>query len=235
MGWLITLGILILLGILPLGASVKYDAEGPLVKVIAGPVRITVFPRDKKPKKEKNQKKSKKEPEKTEPSDHKPVETAQAEPAKKSEPAPKPAESKAERSAPPKEEKKKSGGPITDFLPLLKVALDLLNDFRRKLRINRLEVKLVMAGGDPCDLAVNYGKAWTAIGNLLPRLEKVLVIKKRDIDVECDFTASQTTIYARLDLTITLGRILAIVVVYGFRAVVEFLKIKNKRKGGASK
>ena len=69
----------------------------------------------------------------------------------------------------------------------------------------------------------------------MPRLEKVLVIKKRDIDVECDFTASQTTIYARLDLTITLGRILAIAVVYGFRAVVELIKIKNKRKGGASK
>ena len=122
-----------------------------------------------------------------------------------------------------------------DFLPLLKVALDLLNVFRRKLRVNLMEVKLVMAGGDPCDLAVNYGRAWTAIGNLLPRLENVLAIKKRDINVECDFLASKTTIYVRLDLTITLGRILAIAVIYGFRAMVEFLKIKNKRKGGASK
>ena len=130
---------------------------------------------------------------------------------------------------------KKKGGSVMDFLPLVDVALGLLNDLRRKLRVDYLELKVVMAGGDPCDLAMNYGKAWAAIGNLMPRLEKVLVIKKRDIDVECDFTASQTTIYARLDLTITLGRILAIVVVYGFRAVVEFLKIKNKRKGGASK
>ena len=223
MGWLITLGILLLLGILPLGASVKYDADGPLVRVIAGPIRITVFPRDKKPKKEK--KKPETAPENPEPTKNKPKETAKPAP-KKDKPA---------KPAPAEEPKKKSGGPITDFLPLLKVALDLLNDFRRKLRVNRLEVKLVMAGGDPCDLAMNYGKAWTAIGNLLPRLEKVLVIQKRDIDVECDFTASQTTIYARLDLTITLGRILAIVVVYGFRAVVEFIKIKNKRKGGASK
>ena len=61
------------------------------------------------------------------------------------------------------------------------------------------------------------------------------MIKKRDIDVGCDFVASETTIYVRLDLTITLGRILAIAVVYGFRGIVEFLKIKNKRKGGASK
>ena len=223
MGWLITLGILLLLGILPLGASVKYDADGPLVKVIAGPVRITLFPRDKKPKKE--TKSMEKALENPEPAEKKPQETEKTAAQKDKSPQP------ASKEAP----KEKSGGPITDFLPLLKVALDLLNDFRRKLRVNRLEVKLVMAGGDPCDLALNYGKAWAAIGNLLPRLEKVLVIKKRDIDVECDFLASKTTIYARLDLTITLGRILAIAVVYGFRAIVEFLKIKNKRKGGASK
>ena len=222
MGWLIALGILLLLGILPLGASVKYDADGPLVKVIAGPIRITVFPRDAKPKKEK---KSKIEPEKNGSAEEKPKKTGKSSGKK----------DKTTKSTPQETSEKKSGGPITDFLPLLKVALDLLNDFRRKLRVNRLEVKLVMAGGDPCDLAMNYGKAWTAIGNLLPRLENVLVIKKRDIEVECDFVASKTTIYVRLDLTITLGRILVIAVVYGFRAIVEFLKIKNKRKGGASK
>ena len=223
MGWMITLGILVLLAILPLGASVKYDADGPLVKLIAGPVKITLFPRPKKPKKEKKEKKppkAKKEKKKT----------AESKPVAKNKKTP---EKKAETKAEP--EKKKSGGPVTDFLPLLKVALDLLNDFRRKLRVNRLEAKVVMAGSDPCDLAINFGRAWTAIGNLMPRLEKVLVIKKRDIDVECDFTASETTIYARLDLTITLGRILAIAVVYGFRAVVELIKINNKRKGGASK
>ena len=222
MGWLITLGIFLLLGILPLGASVKYDADGPLVKVIAGPIRITVFPRDAKPKKEKR---PKKEPENPDTSEKKPKKTGKSSGKKET----------TTESTPQETSEKKSGGPITDFLPLLKVALDLLNDFRRKLRVNRLEVKLVMAGGDPCDLAVNYGKAWTAIGNILPRLENVLVIQKRDIDVACDFVASQTTIYVRLDLTITLGRILAIAVVYGFRAIVEFLKIKNKRKGGASK
>ena len=220
MGWLITLGIVVLLAILPLGASVKYDADGPLVKLIAGPVKITLFPRPKKPKKEKKSKEPKKAPEKKE----KPV-PASLKASAKELPA----------ATPENPEKKKSGGPVTDFLPLLKVALDLLNDFRKKLRVNRLEVKLIMAGDDPCDLAMNYGKAWAAIGNLMPRLERVLVIKKRDIDVECDFTASQTTIYARLDLTITLGRILAIAVVYGVRAIVELLKIKNKRKGGASK
>ena len=56
MGWLITLGILTLLAILPLGVSVRYDEDGAVVRVIAGPVKITLFPRknkEKKPRKEK--------------------------------------------------------------------------------------------------------------------------------------------------------------------------------------
>ena len=223
MGWLITFGILFLLAILPLGVSIKYDEDGAVVKVIAGPVKITLFPRPKKDKKEKKQKikdpESPKEPEK------------QADPAKTEQPVKEPS-SKAEKKEKPA---KKSGGPITDFLPLVQIALDMLGAFRRRLRLNVLELKLIMAADDPCDLAVNYGRAWAAVGNLMPRLERVFVIKKRNIEVECDFEASQTKVTARLDLTITLGRIIATVVVYGVKALIEFLKIKNKRKGGASK
>ena len=94
-------------------------------------------------------------------------------------------------------------------------------------------MKLTLAGGDPCDLAVNYGRAWAALGNLLPLLEQVLVIKKRDLVVACDFTADKTFIYAHVDLTITLGRILSLGVLYGIRVLREFIKIMNKRKGGA--
>ena len=223
MGWLITFGILFLLAILPLGVSVKYDEDGAVVKVIAGPVKITLFPRPKKDKKEKKQKikdpESPKEPEK------------QADPAKTEQPVKEPS-SKAEKKEKPA---KKSGGPITDFLPLVQIALDMLGAFRRRLRLNLLELKLIMAADDPCDLAVNYGRAWAAVGNLMPRLERVFVIKKRNVEVECDFESSQTKVIARLDLTITLGRIIATAVVYGVKALIEFLKIKNKRKGGASK
>ena len=61
------------------------------------------------------------------------------------------------------------------------------------------------------------------------------MIQKRDLEVECDFTANETLVIARLDLTITLGRLLALGIVYGFRALIEFLKIKKKRKGGVVK
>ena len=64
MGWLIAAGVLILLAVLPLGVSAVYDEAGPVVRLIAGPVRICVYP--SKPKKEKESEKSKKETEKKE-------------------------------------------------------------------------------------------------------------------------------------------------------------------------
>ncbi len=136
-------------------------------------------------------------------------------------------------SAPAPETKK--GGSVTDFLPLVQVALDFLGAFRRKLRIKRLEMKVILAGDDPCDLAVNYGRANAALGNLWPRLESLFVIKKRDVQVECDFAADETRVKARLDLNITIGRLLSLAVRYGYRALREYLKIKKIREGGAVK
>ena len=61
MGWWITLGVLVLLAVLPLGASVRYNGDGPLVRVILGPIKFTVFPLKKKEKKEKTKKEPQKE------------------------------------------------------------------------------------------------------------------------------------------------------------------------------
>ena len=207
MGWLITFGILALLAILPLGAKVVYDASGFGLDVIAGPIWIPILPKKKDaPKKEKKKKESKKK-----------------------------SSGKNGKAAAAPEKKKKKGGPITDFLPIVKTALELLNSFRKKLRIKRLDLKMIMAADDPCDLAINYGRANAAMGNLLPRLERCFVIKKRNIEVECDFEASQTLILARADITITLGWLLGIVVFYGVRALKQYIQIKNKRKGGTKK
>ena len=213
MGWLITLGILLLLAILPVGVRLRYNSEGVLVKLIAGPVKIVLFPRPKKEKKDKKNTKKK---------DQKAVEE---------ECLPKPPQPPKKKKD--KKSKEEKGGSLTDFLPLVQIALDFLGDFRRKLRLNDLYLRLILAANDPCDLAVNYGRAWAAVGNLMPQLEKWFVIKKRDVEVECDFEASQTLIIARLDLTVTVGRLLAAAARFAVRALIEYLKIKKKRKGGA--
>lgn len=209
MGVLFSAVVLLALAVIPLGVRIRYNDAGFLLRVIAGPVRITVFPRKKKPKKQKTkQKKQKagKRPESTDSGDTPPQ-------------APKPVP-----------EPKEKGGSLTRFLPLVKLGLKFLGDFRRKLRVDNLFLRLILAGDDPCDLAVNYGRTWAAVGNLMPQLERLFVIKKRDIQVECDFTAEEISVIAHVDITITLGRLLTLAVVYGIRVLFEFLSMK--RKGG---
>lgn len=213
MGWLIALGILALLAGMPLGVSVCYDSAGVLVKVIAGFLRIQVVP-SKSKSGEKDQKEKYTKSGATE------KKTVKQTNAQKTEPA--------------EESPVKKGGSAMDFMPLVQLALEFLGTFTRKLRINRMELRIVLAGDDPCDLAVNYGKAWTALGNLWPRLEEVFVLRKRDVEVQCDFEGTQTLVTARVDISITLGRLLSLLVCYGIRALRQYMKITDKRKGGAA-
>ena len=215
MGLWIAGAVLLALWLLPLGIRFRYNSSGIMLRVIAGPLKITVFPMKKKPKKQK--KKPKKE-EKQE----------QAQSAVQEDKPPQPP--KPEPSAGKEQER---GGSLLRFLPLVKLAVNFLGDFRRKLRLNNLVLHLTLGCDDPCDLAMNYGRAWAAVGNLLPTLERLFVIKKRDIQVACDFTSEETRIVAHADITITLGRLLCLAVYYGIRALIEFMTLK--RKGGAVK
>ena len=123
----------------------------------------------------------------------------------------------------------------TSYIAHHRSCLDSIDDELIRLLARRLEMKLIMAADDPCDLAVNYGRAWAALGNLMPQLERCFVIKKRDLEVECDFEATKILIVARLDMTITLGRLLRLLVRHGLRGLKEFINLQNLRKGGAPK
>ena len=196
MAWLIAIGILVLIAILPVGVRLVYQKEGAVCSLLFGWIKIRLFPKEKKVKEHKKTKKSKK------------------------------------KSSAPKEKKQESGS-WKDFIPLVKIGIEFLGKLRRKIRVKYLELNLVMAGEDPCDLALNYGRAWAGVGNVMPLLEQVFVIKKRNIQVQCDFTADETKVTARLDVTITVGRAVCLAVKYGYRAIREYFKIMKLRKGGA--
>lgn len=197
MGWLIALGILAALALLPIGVSVRYNEDGFSLRCLLGWIPISLT--KKGSGKTKPKKQGKKKPKK-----------------KTSEP-----------------EKEKKGGSITDFLPLVQTGAALLNALRKKVRVRRLEMKLILAADDPCDLAINYGRAWAAVGNLMPQLERVFVIRKRDVEVECDFESSETAVKARVDAVIRFGAVVWIAVYYGLRALKQLFVILKSRKGGA--
>ena len=204
--WMIALLIFaffFLIGCIPVGADVSYLGGVLTVKAKISLLRLTLLP--KKPKKPQKQKKS-----------------------KKSKKKPKPEK--------PKEKKKPqplSGG-ISGVMELLQFACDTLGDLRRKLRMERLELHVRFgAGDDAAKTAISYGRAWALIGTMLPMLERIFVIKERDIGAELDYNKEEKiTLDARLCITITIGRALAL----ALRAGIRFLKIyKETNKGGAEK
>ena len=195
---LVILAVLVLIGCIPVGVDARYSADGLFLAARLGPFRLQLLPQKpkKKPKKRKPQQK---QPEKT--------------PAK----------------AGPQEKKPNpllSGG-MDGLMQLLDLAFDTLGDLRRKLRVNELTLYVRIGGADdPAKAAVGYGRAWAAIGALTPSLERLFVIKKRDIRPALDYTISNTQIDAHLVTTITIGRSLAL----ALRAGIRFLKILNERK-----
>ena len=85
-----------------------------------------------------------------------------------------------------------SGG-VDGILQLLDIVLDTLGDLRRKLRVNELTLYVRIGGSDdPAKAAMGYGRAWAAIGAITPSLERLFVIKKRDIRPALDYTISNT-------------------------------------------
>ena len=193
---LVIFAVLVLIGCIPVGVDARYGADGIFLAAKIGPFRLQLLPQ--KPKKKK--KKPAKQP-----------------------PAVKPAEKK------PAEKKQNpllSGG-VDGLLQLLGFAFDTLGDLRRKLRVNALMLHVTVPGGDdPAKAAMNYGRAWAAIGALTPAVERLFVIKKRDIQPELNYNETQMKVDAHLVTTITIGRSLAL----ALRAGVGFLKILNERK-----
>lgn len=126
--------------------------------------------------------------------------------------------------------KKHAVGDLAEFLSIARLILDFLKDFRRKLRINRLEIVIILAGGDPCDLSVDYGRACAALGSLMPCIEQLFIINRRRIEVECDFVAEKTVVDAGVDMRISVARVISLFGYHGFRVFRKYFNIMKKSK-----
>ncbi|MBR4865016.1 MAG: DUF2953 domain-containing protein [Oscillospiraceae bacterium] len=124
----------------------------------------------------------------------------------------------------------KKGGKLAAFLPYVENVLEFLAELPRRLTVRKLEATLILANSDPCDLAVNYGRIWAALGNLMPRLESMFRIRKREMQVECDFMSEETKVFFTMDIALTVGRLLSMIVFHGSRILRKYITIMNKER-----
>lgn len=119
-----------------------------------------------------------------------------------------------------------SGG-LSSIMRLLELGCQVLGDLRRKLRVETLTLFVCVPGADdPAKAAINYGRAWAAIGAINPLLERLFIIKKRDIQPTLDYNTTTLQVQARLVMSITIGRALALAV----RAGIGFLRLYATKK-----
>ena len=193
------LGLLVALLFLPVGVQVRYDDSGFRISLLAGPIRWQLLPAKSGWLHRKWTR-------------------------SKSEKAPKPAPKKvaAPRPAP-------KGGAWSGLRPYWPVLHNLLQGLRRRLLVRRLEFWVKLGGGDPCDLAVQYGRAWAALGATEPLLDRALRIRRKDIQIFCDFTAENTEAYLSLDLVLCPARLLGLMLRQGPALLRVYREQKTKK------
>ena len=124
-----------------------------------------------------------------------------------------------------------SGGKLSELIPIVKIGCGFLNALRKKMKL-KLELHVLMAGDDPCDLAINYGRAWAATGSLIPLLEESFIIKKRKIQIDCDFGAEETLVKAKLCAHIATWKLIGIAAKYGVRLLKHYTKSMKSKESG---
>lgn len=130
-----------------------------------------------------------------------------------------------------KEKKKFKFPPRTQLEEYLHLLLEVLGRFRRRLVVKTLTLHAVFGGDDPADAALNYGRAWAAIGVVMPLMEQCFTIRRRDVGAFLQEGEETIRLKAELHATLTVGRFLQLALL----ALWRFLKIYRSHKNQPEK
>ena len=117
------------------------------------------------------------------------------------------------------------------FWDVFKRFIIFLNEFRQTVKIKNLQFKLILAGSDPYNLSINYGRCWVVLGNLFPYLETLFTIQKRNLEIECDYLAESTQIDFLVDIRLPLKTLVKLLMRHG-TLIDNYKTIKKEAKDG---
>ena len=128
----------------------------------------------------------------------------------------------------------KKGGRLRLALDFIPVILDTVKRFFHKLRVDRLEMSLVVCAPDPADAAMRYGEANALLGSVWQPMQQVFHVKQAHAHVDVDFEAKESVLYLFASLSLTVAQVLALVLVFGGKALQILVRNKNARRRRAN-
>ena len=113
---------------------------------------------------------------------------------------------------------------------LLPLALEAAGCFRRRLRVDQLELKLTIGAADPGDAAIRYGQANALLGSIWQPLTEAFHVEEGRARVEVDFTAAALVLTGQVSLSLKLYQLLWLGLHFGLRALSTYVNHRNRHK-----
>lgn len=112
---------------------------------------------------------------------------------------------------------------------LLPLILEAAGQFRRKLRVDTLELELRIGARDPGDAALRYGQASAALGAVWLALTEAFHVKNGRATVLPDFELESVSLSGRAELSLKVGQILRLGLYFGLRGLKKLIKVRKER------
>lgn len=111
------------------------------------------------------------------------------------------------------------------LFPLL---LEAAGQFRRKLQVDELRLRLVAGASDPADAALRYGQANALLGGIWQPVTRAFHVKDGRARVEVDFDRTEPALYGRVSLSLTVGQLAILGLGFGLRALRVLLAVRRE-------
>lgn len=96
------------------------------------------------------------------------------------------------------------------YLPYWREILELIGRILTAPTIDLLRFEAEAGGKDAADCAMDYGRLWAAAGTVLPVVETIFQVEKREISILCNYEKSSVEICAEVRLSLRIYEILAL-------------------------
>ena len=126
----------------------------------------------------------------------------------------------------PKRSVKDTVSVVLEFLPLVGEAA---GRFKRKIRVDYVELHVIWGAPDPADAAKGFGIGNAVMGILWSAVEHNFNVKKHDLSVDVDFDRESPEFIGAAQITITIGQCLSLALILGVKALKIYLGIRREK------